>query len=99
MRNTDINTPNQCKPAIFFLVSIIFAVCVYLFQQINGGKYPDISQILCTCCSICALFIFMTGLCVYNMNIAWVTAIIASVLAFCSFSATIYSILKKKDTT
>ena len=81
----------SCKPATFFLISIILAVCINIAQQIYGGSYPGLSQLCCTCLCVCLSFVFMTGLCFYNIMIAWGVAIITCILSCCSISINAYT--------
>ena len=85
-----------CKPATFFLITIVIAVCINLVLQITDGTYPGISQICCTCCCISLSFIFMTGLCFYNIMIAWGITIITCIISSCSMSINAYSIINKE---
>ena len=91
----EISSALYCKPAIFFLICVIISVCIQLIQQISTGNYPNIAQTICTCCCICLSFIFVSGLCVYNMMIAWGVAIVACMLTTSGISLTINSMINK----
>lgn len=83
-------TKYVCTPSTLFLILISCVALFYIFKQYTESGTVSPIQLFSTCCSICLSFMFMTGLCVYNVYIAWFFTIIACVLSTLSVGKSLF---------
>jgi hypothetical protein len=80
----------KCPPAAMYLILSILILVINIGYGFYKKQYPSFTQVSSGSSSICLISLIMSGMCIYDMSMAWAGFMLCSCSLSCALAANIY---------
>lgn len=82
----------KCPPSAMYLIFSILVMVINIGYGFYKKQYPSFMRVISTSSSICLISLIMSGMCIYDMSMAWAAFLLCCCSISCSSAANIYYI-------